>query len=538
MAGAGVGGFIKSLDSVSRDQDSFMMKIPDYKVFARAQLVLGHQLGMSVYQDCEFKYGYYDNLRMQISRVKAAGHTNIRPRTLWQDGKDKAVVDPNGSKQSQLLSTCLMIERCLHNIREKLKIHPSSRPIEELPVPIAKCNVKSELKLLSDYVEYSVTSSEYEKARVFFIVPIFQIMIARAIYEPMHNSTNNVGSNFVGFPFAYGGMKDVHDFLNLDDDEPSIFVSGDISGKDQSFPYAALVIFCSMVLLYIPADHPERGLLETLVIWLTRYTAGHVVGWLPPDLWRIVLNALFSGDYNTSFFNTLHMILMWIHYIMVMYPGQEIEVLLDKCLKFLAQGDDYLFRSPKKYLKINAETWKKFIKEHHNQTVKAGSEIQTSFIYSAYDKDFEIDKEKSSLHKFLQRYFIKTTLGTLPFRPFSVYVRKATAWKNLTVCEYMQKLIGLAFDTMGTNIRAYEFLRLLFEWVKKKNNISRSDLVSAWDSSKHMAYRSIKFKWGVDLTAADFATFPSIAKIQDLFLKTNLNGTLFKIRQPRQPQMY
>jgi len=363
---------------------------------------------------------------------------------------------------------------------------------------------------------------------------LIKYKLTHLLFNRVHNVSSNVDTNFVGFPWAYGGWTEFQSYFNVQSERSCHWCAGDVSKKDQSASYSALVFYCSKILQFVPKDHPQRALIETLLIWVTNNTATHVVKWLE-ELFRGIIGMLFSGDFNTSDFNTKDMGDMWYHYVFSQYKDDQATLaiaLKDPDLKFGCQGDDFIMKVPDEYWdKINLEGFSTFILEHHKNTVKEDSKRVSRQLWTEFDEDGEICG--GSEIKFLQRYFKE---GVGPFRPTAVYYRKITLFKpDMTPEKFCHKLIGLAYDTFGTNDTAYRFLATLYFRTVQECRLQARDLAAAFDLSKKDLNRSMKYKWGIDLDFRAFVAFPPKDHIYKMFFTHNQLGSKFCVRTPRSP---
>jgi len=540
LTGAGVVGYTKAMSSISRTMESYERSKSDNDVWARSILFAGTLVGMRSVAVYAYDFSFSALLHTKIENTKAAGHLGLRPKVVVKDDvfNVEFKIDANGTKGDQLYNAALILEKAIREIEAYLEANPGSVPIWLLPYPIAKTNVKVEGKLGSDLVDFDEKDFDYDKVRIFFVVPLVQYIICSILFGPLHHQTANVGPNFIGFPWAYGGAKEFAKMTSdLDEEYPGRYGSGDVKNKDQSFPWHDLIMISSLVFTLIPKDHPKYGLLKTLVSWNARFTAGHVVRWLE-HLFRLVLGTLFSGDYNTSFFNTFHMICAWVHYVMRNAKDPK-TALNHPGLKFCAAGDDFFNRIPDDLPELSNEGFIDFLKTYHAQTVKPDSIITTKTLWSYPTETFEIDVEKSTQQKFLQCYFRPTPEGLVPWRPTAVYYRKITLWKpEMTPVKFASKLIGLAYDTRGSNPVAYKFLHDLYVWFTEEYNLNAGDFYSAWELNKPDVLRSMQFKWGLNLDVYDFCHFPTEAKLRQLFYTDDFGATLYRTRFSRDPRGY
>jgi len=186
-----------------------------------------------------------------------------------------------------------------------------------------------------------------------------------------------------------------------------------------------------------------------------------------------VVGSLFSGDYNTSNYNTMHLCIL-----LSAYPHYAARTLGRKELRgawkngyyrFKVQGDDIIASfAPEVKDHLNAEGLRQFL-IGCGQVVKPGAYRVSSRLDVDFDERGElVDPDKSIV--FLKRYIIKRGKNYLPFRPTRDYIFKmhASASAMLNADMYAAKILGLTLDTMGVNEFAHAMLRSYYAFVVKK----------------------------------------------------------------------
>jgi len=206
------------------------------------------------------------------------------------------------------------------------------------------------------------------------------------------------------------------------------YATFDVQNKDNRATIILLVLYFSVNILYF-APHIAVGdfnsdYIRIFFAWVLTHTTTHTVEWFH-FVWKIVVGTLFSGDYNTSHFNTWSMQLMIRAYKVWLYEKDwcDAEIFEKDCsyCRFGAQGDNGLMGSREDYWeKINIHTFAQFLKENYHHVLKDIKEYEN--FYTEFDEFGNITKEGPF---FLQRYF--TPQG--PCRPTSVYEKKNT-WKH------------------------------------------------------------------------------------------------------------
>jgi len=197
------------------------------------------------------------------------------------------------------------------------------------------------------------------------------------------------------------------------------------------------------------------------------------------------------------------MILFWYMYLMSVDP----QLLVNVNVRHGVQGDNGIGCYPEDS-KISIHGFKAFLKEQHHDMKDFG---ESSFFYSELDNNGNI--KDTNRPNFLQRYFLVEG----PTRPWEVYLRKCLlSVKPMSHGRYLMKIIGLAYDTGGKNLKAYTNLERLYDHCCYKwnvNHVSQED----FNLYKGDLERSFKYRWGFVLEYDEFASFPSLSKIMLLY---------------------
>jgi len=361
------------------------------------------------------------------------------------------------------------------------------------------------------------------KLEFFFIVPLFIYLITYKFFKWYHDLTNNVGANLIGFTWGHNGCKRLFEHLNWEDKEESEWFGMDISGKDQSSQSAELNMSIADALLMldlVSMDEKWKRINKALLLYVAQNTSSHYVRWYG-NAFRIVVGCLFSGDYNTSDYNTKHIIRMWFSYILHVVPREHWKLALtNKSLKLAVQGDDIFGRIPG-VLKVwlSGQGFATYMLEKHQHKIKPGSFISSPTPLTEFDpRTGRITG--GSLLKLLQRYFRlnEITGWPEPFRPTFVIISKLFgATKAVTPGLFLSKTIGLAYDTMGTNPHCYDLLEKAFFAVSSHYQVTTDEIKESLINSSDSLFRSTSFKWGLSIDAGSFHTFPSRRLIYDMF---------------------
>jgi len=355
----------------------------------------------------------------------------------------------------------------------------------------------------------------------------------------LHDVRQNTGTNFIGFTWGYNGCRRFFKHFNWEANpnnikRPCECFSGDISGKDQSAQWGELLMYiaqCYIVVNWDVMTSNHRKLIQTLILFLAQHTASHIVRWYGA-CFRYVIGCLFSGDFNTSDFNTFHMSVLWFSYLLHNLPREMWSVALkDPDLNFGAQGDDCVGKIPREYQGwISGEGFFKYIGERHRQYLKPGSFVSSDSFLTKVNRGTGQIIGGSKI-KFLQRYFIlnEGSGWPEPFRPTFVVISKLFGvTKVSTPGLFCSKCIGLAYDTMGTNPHCYELLSIAFQAVARTYDLTFNEIKQSIAESTESLFRSSTYKWGIKVSADTYHDFPSLHRIYTLFNADHENPDIAK----------
>jgi len=166
--------------------------------------------------------------------------------------------------------------------------------------------------------------------------------------------------------------------------------------------------------------------------------------------------------------------------------AKDIEVALSNGkLGIVVYGDDHvIYTHVSLFDIINEKGFAKFLLQYFNIEIR---ELRNNIpFFSVRDGKGEL-KEAGVV--FLQRYFIENNANefpglpyVLPYRPMHKtvlrYAYGATAGKY-TIQDWYISLIGMAYDSMGTNSHAYEFCEFMIKELTKDYSFNINDILTA-----------------------------------------------------------
>jgi len=270
---------------------------------------------------------------------------------------------------------------------------------------------------------------------------------------------------------------------------------------------------------FVGMDPTWKKINQALLTYVAQHTSSHYVRWYG-NAYRAIIGCLFSGDFNTSDYNTKHMGRLWYSYLLHSIPCDKWkEAFSDPCLKFGAQGDDCMGRIPLEWKKyISGLGFGEYLKTRHSHLVKEGSFVSSRSPLSTID--IKTGTLVNVSIKLLQRYFVlnEVTGYPEPFRPTFVVISKLLGEsKAITPGIFLSKCIGLAYDTMGTNPHCYYILEKIFADICGIYDLTMEEVRQSLCDSSDSLYRSSNYKWGVVVDYKSFHTFPSLQRIKSIF---------------------
>jgi len=166
---------------------------------------------------------------------------------------------------------------------------------------------------------------------------------------------------------------------------------------------------------------------------------------------------------------------------------------------------------------MGANSFAAFLKEY------LGMELRD---YKEYEKFLsEVNHNTGTLTyagpKFLKRYFIANFLSpdsapVLPFKPYvESMIRMCAITEEEGILGAIIKSVGIAHDTMGTNLVAYEACRTVNQYASGLSPMTPYDIYLEWlkDPTKHNFIRNIIKK--TKMTPEEiFHSFPSLELLQ------------------------
>jgi len=315
------------------------------------------------------------------------------------------------------------------------------------------------LKLLDDLVELTV------KAREFFIPSLALSLIS----ELLHGFRMNIERGNViriGSTAWYGGWYELALFLHCYSDE-LIWVDGDVTALDKHIQDWHLYLYLAAGSRYYnfkKMNARQRQFMKRLYTYVM-YNVVNKVTLQVGNFWRIICGVMYSGGKETSHGDSWIMgflFCLYICFVIESYPrlSSYIMLFVDRgFIRFVLYGDDHIWCFPKVFRGIfSAKGFADFLLHYVDMELRDYREYESFFSIP----DFATGTVKVEGPKFLKRYFIKNTFldgcaPVLAYKPFlETVVRLMTVDDTDGYLGLVLKTMGQAYDTMGTNVVAYE----------------------------------------------------------------------------------
>jgi len=216
--------------------------------------------------------------------------------------------------------------------------------------------------------------------------------------------------------------------------------------------------------------------------------ATHLFG----DEWRIIKGAMPSGSYITSHGDSWIMMVMFSLFIQSVWeknPSHRREI--DRCcrklwINIVIYGDDHILRTIKKLAHIISEDH--FVNFLYNFFDLKSRDVRPNCDYLSEPDLFGGLKSKGLI--FLKKYFInlpphmiRVNLDmppVVPYRTVDSYYHRIAFGSNpdRDILDQILSCIGNAYDSMGSNVTAYNFLRFMHLYLVSKVDVSKKSLRS------------------------------------------------------------
>jgi hypothetical protein len=328
----------------------------------------------------------------------------------------------------------------------------------------------------------------------------------------MHHFARRIYSYMIGHKWPGGGADELARELHAHDPD-WFFFWWDARKLDQSIVAILISVICMLSLVVYRPGTRYYDILKNIMAHCSDITAVKYVTWLGKYC-RVVIGTVFSGEFNTGHIDTMVMDILWESFIISVKDkvgkietpeAKEALILLNevweedtitpyvigrkgqpKNYAVKLYGDDGLAGAHMKLRKwVNLKDFMEFSIKEMGITLKDTASGESVEFFTRILPDGSCETNHPNL---LKRYFIKITTGVwqggkekcvVGFRPIVDYnVRLGRSTTDLTdpAIEFA-RIIGLMWDTMGTNKVAWSMMEDAIEWLKTKFPNIEADLL-------------------------------------------------------------
>lgn len=348
-----------------------------------------------------------------------------------------------------------------------------------------------------------------EKVRIFFLVSLLKFLMDSVVHIPFHQLLRRGYSYSIGHKWPGGGAEELAREMNGWDPDWR-WIWWDASKLDQSIVATLIVIICMLSLIVYEPGTIDYVILANIAAFCADQTGGKYVTWMGKYC-RFVIGVIFSGDLNTSHLGSLVMGSA-VECAVIDATREQKKLALQgdsKAQEFLSKvsvvckeniitktricraghplhysprvyGDDGLMGMHKHiHAILTMERLTKYMEDNFNIKLKASACGTSDKFFAKVTPDGNVatsvpDGPRPCL---LKRYFVLAKIPqfvepvVLAFRPredYDVRIGRTAQSIDDKSIEYA-RLVGLMWDTMGTNVVAWELLNMA------------ADIVASWD---------------------------------------------------------
>jgi len=343
-----------------------------------------------------------------------------------------------------------------------------------IPTPVINPSLKIEIKKKGD---------DPDKARMFFPSETMQYLIEKVLFEVPHKDIEGKLPYAAGYRFGSGGTEIFIHYIHGTDEN---YEKGeaDCGGKDVRFTARRLGRSMMMFQMYYEGTEEQQKLIDALFDWAMEHTMSHNLFFA--GKMRMTVGMLLSGQYNTTYANTLDVLFLWFCFLVYMIkdPIERMLIIQRRLVVCVVGGDDFVtsvHTAIKKKYGISFHSFSAFLENKCGQLIKPGSACVTRNVLSTIDRSTG-NVVESNPFMFHKNCFVDIGGHYVPYRMSKDVLSKAMlATSDQTWLKYSVKLVGLALSTWGTNEVAYNVIRAMFRTVVRSKSITKNDLNNAID---------------------------------------------------------
>jgi len=323
-------------------------------------------------------------------------------------------------------------------------------------------------------------------------------------------------------------------YLQFKADNPSMrYFDGDFKNYDMKVHRTLMELYCVMGGVYFdftmhtPESQAYRILLSVVMKWLTQRLT-HVFG----DIWKMIIGCMPSGAWDTSHGDSWIAGFLFWWYFEVVYEAnpsrrRQMDALFASGhVEFACYGDDH--NGGVHHLLhdiINENGYAQFVLSCVGMEIK---DIRNNIPFLS-EPDWAGGMSTRGV-VFLQRYFVTrpphfpaSTARIVPYRPITKYYWKLPFGSGgiRTPIDFLLSAAGNAYDSMGTNLIAYEFLRHVYFSVALAEGLSTKKIREHYEARMHDPKEKDfnKLMRKADISMEDLLSgFPSMERLQSLHI--------------------
>jgi len=328
----------------------------------------------------------------------------------------------------------------------------------------------------------------------------------------------------IGMNFNHGGADILYKYLH-GGDKNFFWVDGDITEIDKSIQDWMLMLYIATGSKYYAwQDYDEKAQekIEFFVKTLM-YKISHKIVLHLGNFWQFMRGVMHSGGKDTSHGDSWIMSLMFYLYCMeVIDRNPHIADLVMNCLVMgiiviVVYGDDHIWASLQVLRAyMNAKGWTEFLGRVCHMVLRDAKE---------YDSFLSIVDHQSGTYiyrgpVFLKRRFIESFIpGSAPVVPFKdIHETMINLFlkDDADVIDYMLSCVGQMYDTMGTNVVAYRYVKRFFDLVCNYYVITNPlDMLKKALEDPERQRKIAKYMRRLHMTDMDiWLSIPSLGKLQ------------------------
>jgi len=443
------------------------------KMLPRAMMLLEQMLGVQHhYRTIPFRYEP-EMLKKFVTNMQSSA--GIRPGVVTERvvGGLKILEVPTGKKFHQFPYYASEFHKLLQDIWQAEDIYDRYKGDKDYYCIIRLKN-EFKVKWLPDIPDDKLeeTLAKMRRAcREFFIPNMMQQFLSKLLMTPKQLFERGKVIR-IGQKWKYGGAQRFAEDHHAGSKD-YVHFTGDVQKLDKNIRDYLLSFYIASGRKYFKReDKVTEDFLDRLFTLLAERInvklTCHILG-----VWTLMKGVMYSGGYETSHGDSWCLLLIFCLFFIktiMDHPYLSDDVIIAICKRMIVisiYGDDHLLTVIKKLSGfINETAFAAFAKKYFGMVIRDIEQLDD--FYSEVDSAGELSKKGVV---FLKRYFVLMPAregfpSVYPFKPTHETILKLVCNKENDPRVYPLQAIGQAYDTMGTNIVAYEMVTSFYnEWM-------------------------------------------------------------------------